>query len=262
MIGTSPQFFCALATCVAAMLTGAPWIFELRDLWPDPSPPSAHAGVTCRWRSRAHRAVHDRHASAVVAVSRSFIENLTRRGIDPSKLAFVPNGVDMGFWARASRSRGQASLGLDENTLLVSYIGTVGWRTTSTRSSMPPVCSATTASRSAGSSSAMAPSSAGCGIGRPPTASSHARSLAWCRASNSGLPRRQRYLARDVETIRRLQSVLPSKMFESMAAGRPIVLAVEGEARATLERSGGGLAVPPGDPALRRRDPPAGVERR
>jgi glycosyltransferase involved in cell wall biosynthesis len=32
-----------------------------------------------------------------------------------------------------------------------------------------------------------------------------------------------------------------------MAAGKPIVLAVDGEARETLERSGGGIAVPPGD---------------
>jgi glycosyltransferase involved in cell wall biosynthesis len=36
-------------------------------------------------------------------------------------------------------------------------------------------------------------------------------------------------------------------MFEAMAAARPIVLAVEGEARALLERAGAGVAVPPGD---------------
>src|SRR4051794_36509129 len=45
------------------------------------------------------------------------------------------------------------------------------------------------------------------------------------------------------------KTVLPSKMFESMAAARPIVLAVDGEARETLERSSGGLATAPGDAA-------------
>ena len=43
------------------------------------------------------------------------------------------------------------------------------------------------------------------------------------------------------------KTVLPSKMFEAMAAGCAILLAVDGEARATLERAGAGVAVPPGD---------------
>jgi glycosyltransferase involved in cell wall biosynthesis len=36
-------------------------------------------------------------------------------------------------------------------------------------------------------------------------------------------------------------------MFEAMAAERSILLAVDGEARATLERAAAGLYVPPGD---------------
>jgi glycosyltransferase involved in cell wall biosynthesis len=45
------------------------------------------------------------------------------------------------------------------------------------------------------------------------------------------------------------KTVLPSKMFEAMAAARPIVLAVEGEAQAVLEHAGAGIAVQPGDAA-------------
>jgi hypothetical protein len=33
-IGTSPQFFCAVATWLYARLRPTPWVFELRDLWP------------------------------------------------------------------------------------------------------------------------------------------------------------------------------------------------------------------------------------
>ena len=43
------------------------------------------------------------------------------------------------------------------------------------------------------------------------------------------------------------KTVLPSNMFEAMAARCAIVLGVDGEARATLERAGGGVAVTPGD---------------
>jgi glycosyltransferase involved in cell wall biosynthesis len=43
------------------------------------------------------------------------------------------------------------------------------------------------------------------------------------------------------------KAVLPSKMFEAMAAKCAIVLGVDGEARATLERARAGIAVTPGD---------------
>ena len=43
------------------------------------------------------------------------------------------------------------------------------------------------------------------------------------------------------------KTVLPSKMFEAMAARKPIVLAVEGEAKRVLQHARGGLCVAPGD---------------
>ena len=41
------------------------------------------------------------------------------------------------------------------------------------------------------------------------------------------------------------KTVLPSKMFEAMAMGRPIVLGVEGEARALLDEAGAGVGITP-----------------
>ena len=43
------------------------------------------------------------------------------------------------------------------------------------------------------------------------------------------------------------ETVLPSKMFEAMATGRPVVLGVRGEAKDLLLRGGSGVAIPPGD---------------
>src|SRR5690606_19394958 len=42
---------------------------------------------------------------------------------------------------------------------------------------------------------------------------------------------------------------LPSKMFEALATGTPVVAAVEGEARQLLQETGAGVAVPYGDRA-------------
>jgi len=83
IIGTSPQFFCAVATCLTAMLKRTPWIFELRDLWPDSitAVGAARAYMPMRILERIELFMY-RHARAVVSVSRSFIENLAGRGID------------------------------------------------------------------------------------------------------------------------------------------------------------------------------------
>jgi len=43
-------------------------------------------------------------------------------------------------------------------------------------------------------------------------------------------------------------TVLPSKMFEAMAAGCPVILGVPGESRALLDESGGGIGIEPGSP--------------
>jgi glycosyltransferase involved in cell wall biosynthesis len=43
------------------------------------------------------------------------------------------------------------------------------------------------------------------------------------------------------------ETFVPSKLFEALAAGRPVVGAVRGEARAILERSGGALLAEPED---------------
>jgi glycosyltransferase involved in cell wall biosynthesis len=45
------------------------------------------------------------------------------------------------------------------------------------------------------------------------------------------------------------RTFVPSKLFDAMAAARPVVLMVDGEARRILETSGGGVYVPPGDAA-------------
>jgi len=42
--------------------------------------------------------------------------------------------------------------------------------------------------------------------------------------------------------------VIPSKMFEAMGTGRPIILGVSGESKDLLQESGAGIAIPPEDP--------------
>ena len=45
------------------------------------------------------------------------------------------------------------------------------------------------------------------------------------------------------------EQFVPSKLIDFMAAGRPVVLSAAGEAARILDRAGGGVVVPPEDPA-------------
>ncbi len=44
------------------------------------------------------------------------------------------------------------------------------------------------------------------------------------------------------------KTTYPNKVFDYMAAGRPVILAIDGVIRQVVEASAGGLFVPPGDP--------------
>jgi glycosyltransferase involved in cell wall biosynthesis len=50
-----------------------------------------------------------------------------------------------------------------------------------------------------------------------------------------------------------LPGAVPSKLYEAMGAGVPVLLVAEGEPAEIVRRTGAGVAVPPGDPAALRR---------
>src|ERR1017187_1641450 len=127
IIATSPQFFCAVAGSLAARLKRIPWVFELRDLWPD-----SIAAVGAMRRNFALRLLEKvelqlyRSASRVVCVTRSFARNLTGRGVPEEKLAFIPNGMDVAYWAGAPPPSVRERWGIRSDDFVASYVGTVG----------------------------------------------------------------------------------------------------------------------------------------
>jgi glycosyltransferase involved in cell wall biosynthesis len=249
VVGTSPQFFCAVAACVAARLRGIPWVFELRDLWPESisAVGAMRRSVVLSLLERLELRLY-RDAAAVACVTRSFMQNLAARGVDPAKLYYVPNGIEPEFWTSGDRARGRRRLGVADADVLVSYVGTIGMA-----HGLTTLLDAAERLRD----SARHVRFLVVGDGAQLTA---IREIAATRnlhnVSFTGLVAHDRVpsvlAASDVllVTLKRadvFKTVLPSKMFEAMAASRPVVLAVDGEARAVLEASGGGVSVPPED---------------
>ena len=267
MVGTSPQFFCAVATAMAARLTRTPWAFEVRDLWPESI--SAVGAIGSSWPMRILQRLESamyRSATAVVCVTQSFVDHVRRRGVAADRVHWVPNGIDAAFWHGASRQRGRAWLGVDDRTLVASYVGTIGLA-----HGLETVLLAAAQLRARCPQLRIVLVGDGAELGQ---LRARAQADGLTNVEFRGLADRQQaadcVAASDISLVvlRRADvftTVLPSKMFESMAAGVPQVMAVDGEARRLLERANAGLAVPPedvsalveaivrlaGDPALR-----------
>jgi glycosyltransferase involved in cell wall biosynthesis len=47
----------------------------------------------------------------------------------------------------------------------------------------------------------------------------------------------------------KIKDSLPTKLFDALSVGCPVVVSADGEARRVVEESGSGIAVPPGDAA-------------
>ena len=127
VIATSPQFFTTWAAWGISKIRKKPWIFELRDLWPE-SIRTVGAMKQERildWLEKIELGLY-RDADKVVAVTDAFKSNLIQRGIDPEKIEVVTNGsnIDLFFPREKDHSLLQ-SLNL-ENKFIIGYIGTHG----------------------------------------------------------------------------------------------------------------------------------------
>lgn len=127
IVGTSPQFFTACAAYIVGMLKRRPWVFELRDLWPESIKAVGVMKESSIIRLLERLELHLYHRAAlVVTVTQSFKRTLVKRGIDSNKIEVVTNGVDISrFSPRPKDQALRLSLGI-EGKFLAGYIGTHG----------------------------------------------------------------------------------------------------------------------------------------
>jgi glycosyltransferase involved in cell wall biosynthesis len=249
MISTSPQFFCAVAGLITARMKGVPWVFELRDLWPDSiaAVGALKHGLLLRMLETLELYMY-RHAHRVVSVSQAFVDNLTLRGIDRAKCVYIPNGVHPDFWQTASRETLRRELDIHDNEIIVSYIGTVGMA-----HGIGSILECARMLQNVDSQVRFLVVGDGAEL---PTIRQKAANATLNNITFTGLVSRDKardyMVASDISLVLLKKSdlfltVLPSKLFEAMAAGNPIVMGVEGEARRILVESGGGIPITPED---------------
>ncbi|WP_280154569.1 glycosyltransferase family 4 protein [Piscinibacter sp. XHJ-5] len=127
VIGTSPQFFTACAAWAVAAGKRVPFVFELRDLWPESieAVGAMRKGAVIRMLEKLELFLY-RRATLIVAVTRAFRDKLASRGIARTKIEVVTNGVDMSrFRPRPKDPELVRRMGL-EGRFVAGYVGTHG----------------------------------------------------------------------------------------------------------------------------------------
>lgn len=128
IVGTSPQFFTTWTAETLSFFKRKPWIFELRDIWPE----SIRAVGAISGESKLFKILEKielrlyKRSSRIISVTNSFKENLILRGIDGDKIRVVRNGANLERFSKRNRHlEWEEKLGL-KNKFVVGYVGTHG----------------------------------------------------------------------------------------------------------------------------------------
>lgn len=127
IVATSPQFFTAVSGCALGMLRGKKWVMEVRDLWPESI--RAVDALQSNWVINLLEKVElflYRRAFRVVVVTDSFKQNLVDRGIRPDKIFVVKNGVDLTHYQPEPKNESLLQAYQLTGKFVVGYVGTHG----------------------------------------------------------------------------------------------------------------------------------------
>jgi glycosyltransferase involved in cell wall biosynthesis len=128
LVATSPQFLCAVAGHVIARTRSLPFVFEVRDLWPEAivavgALPEGHPIV--RGLTWVEEYLY-RQADRIVVVTDSFGARLRQRGVAAEKIEVVKNGVDLDRFVPGTRDTEMRERLGYAGKFVVSYVGTHG----------------------------------------------------------------------------------------------------------------------------------------
>ena len=178
-------------------------------------------------------------------MTESFVDEISARGIDRSKISVITNGVDLDLFQPGSRQEARARLSLPSG-FIATYVGTHGMA-----HGLSMLLDA-------------APRLVGDGIIFLLVGEGAEKAMLKERAAREGIKnvifwdQRPRSEIADVCAAANIclvllrgkqlfKSVIPSKIFEFMGAGRAIHTTVDGESRTIIERAGAGVFSPPED---------------
>lgn len=257
VITTSPQFFNGLAGYVVSRLKRAPWVLEIRDLWPE-----SILTVGAIKNQLIINALHYlelfayRKADMIIPVTDAFQQYMLDKGIEAEKIYVIKNGVDLNFYnqqpATSEKSleitvkNQQAKQHIDlTGKFVASYVGTHGMA-----HHLETVLEAAQLLKDQQNIVFLL---AGDGAERTKLVKLKEQMqldnvLMLDQQPKDAMP--MLWQVSDVSMVLLKKSdlfktVIPSKIFESLAMKKPIVIGVDGEAKSIVEQAKAGICIEP-----------------
>jgi colanic acid biosynthesis glycosyl transferase WcaI len=249
VIASSPQLLVGLSGWWLAFCKRVPFVFEVRDLWPESLAAVGMGGD----KSLMHRALAKiagflyRKSNHIVVVTAAFKDHLIKHWqTPPGKISVIENGVETSLFSPQNTNPAlRRELGA-EGKFVVSYIGTMGMA-----HGLESVIEAATRMQYT------TPEVLFLLLGE---GAEKENILAMARSRNltnlrfvGQQPRETipHYIAASDACLVLLKkadlfkTVIPTKMLEFMSCARPVILGVEGQAKKIIEESQAGICIEP-----------------
>jgi glycosyltransferase involved in cell wall biosynthesis len=249
VVASSPPLFVGPAGWIAARLLRAKFVFDVRDLWPDLAVAMNELdGPLKIWLAKRLEHFIYHRADAVTAVTNGFCEAIQSITGQDTPVQRVMNGTEPEVFQRDEAGRQLRRENGLYDRFVVTYAGNIG------------ICQGLDHILEAASRlEEWRPEVLFRFVGSGPVKEELRQEAERCGLDNVefhprvSLDEAAAHMAAadallvplaDHEIYR---SFIPSKFFDSMAAGRPVLLSVDGEARSILEDSGAGRYYPAED---------------
>ncbi|GMR25124.1 MAG: glycosyltransferase family 4 protein [Ignavibacteria bacterium] len=249
LMATSPPFSVGIAGYIISRLKRIPFVFEVRDLWPESiiQLGQLRNKFIIKILESIERFLYKKSIH-IVPVAESTIAVLKEKGISKSKITVIKNGVNLNeVISQQKDGELRAKLGLNRKTI-VSYIGTLGLSHALDK------------------------------VLETAKLLSKKKELGFLIIGDGAerenlLKKSRQYDLQNVCFIKKVEKekiasyysvsdillvplkdlpifkkVIPSKLFEIMAFEKPILISVDGEARSVVESANSGIYVNPEDP--------------
>lgn len=127
VIGTSPQFFTVCAAYLVSRIKRIPFVFELRDIWPESikAVGAMNDSIIIKLLEKIELFLY-RKAEMIISVTHTFKKTLINRGIEAEKIKVITNGVDNSRFTKVAKDISLVNQYELQGKFVAGYVGTHG----------------------------------------------------------------------------------------------------------------------------------------
>ena len=252
MIIESPPLFDGFSGLLLKAVRGVPYLFVVSDLWPESA---IQMGILNSkiliWLSEYIEMLFYRRAAAVLCLTVGIQDRIKAKGVEASNVLLFRNSVDCEFFRPGVDGSGlRAEIGIEVQAFVVLYAGTFGLA-----HNLSTLLETAAHFQGDGNQQVrfvLAGDGAESEVLRQKATQLELKNIIFLdplpKARMPALLNASDVVVVPLRNLEIFRGALPTKMFEAMACGKPIILGVTGEAEQLIRNARAGYCVAPEDP--------------